>query len=62
MMAQAAVVCLAHQAHTSSVRLVVDGLEIGHIHELKLPGVRSAKAAPLLHPVAYYTLWNVPKE
>ena len=44
------------------VRLVVDGLEVGHVHELKLDGVRSAgKAAPLLHPIAYYTLWSIPK-
>jgi glucose/arabinose dehydrogenase len=45
-----------------SVRLTVDGLQIGHVHELKLPGVRSAgRNGPLLHPVAYYTLWNIPK-
>ena len=44
------------------VRLVVDGLEVGHVHELTLPGVRSAgRSAPILHPVAYYTLWNIPK-
>ena len=43
------------------VRLVVDGLQVGHVHELKLPGVRSAgKNTPLLHPVAYYTLWKIP--
>jgi len=45
------------------VRLVVDGLQVGHVHDLKLNGVRSAsKQAPLLHPVAYYTLWNIPKD
>lgn len=44
------------------VRLVVDGLEVGHIHELKLDGIKSAsKGSSLLHPIAYYTLWNVPK-
>ena len=44
------------------VRLVVDGMKIGSIHELKLDGVRSAKDAKLalLHPVAWYTLWNIP--
>jgi hypothetical protein len=42
------------------VRLVVEGLQIGHVHELALPGVRSAEGKPLLHPVAYYTLWNLP--
>ena len=43
------------------VTLGVDGLQIGHVHELSLPGVRSAKGSlPLLHPVAYYTLWRLP--
>jgi hypothetical protein len=39
-----------------SVRLVVDRLVVGHIHELHLPGVRSAAGEPLLHDVAYYTV------
>jgi glucose/arabinose dehydrogenase len=39
-----------------SVRLKIDGLQEGHVHELHLPGVRSAKGQPLLHPAAYYTL------
>ena len=43
-----------------SVRLVVDKLQEGHVHELRLPGVRSAKAQPLLHPAAYYTLNSIP--
>jgi glucose/arabinose dehydrogenase len=44
-----------------SVRLYVDGLQEGHIHDLTLPGVRSAEGQPLLHPQAYYTL-NYPLE
>lgn len=45
------------------VRLIVDGLQVGHVHELKLPGVRAETGnAPLLHPVAWYTLWNIPKQ
>ena len=45
------------------VRLVVDGLQIGHLHELKLDGVRSAdRSSHLLHPIAWYTLWNIPKQ
>src|SRR5262249_40575546 len=32
-----------------SVRLVVEGLEEGHVHELHLPGLRSAQGQPLLH-------------
>ncbi len=48
-------------ADARSVRLVVDKLEAGHIHELHLPGVRSAKGQPLLHPTAYYTLNYIPE-
>jgi hypothetical protein len=54
-----------------SVRLVVDGLQIGHVHELHADNLRSAGGEgaggaeggkPLLHPVAYYTLWNLPEK
>jgi hypothetical protein len=44
-----------------SVRLVVEGLQPGHVHELHLPGVRSRAGAPLLHPEAYYTLNRIPR-
>ncbi len=44
-----------------SVRLIISPLTKGHIHELHLDGVRSADAQPLLHPVAYYTLNEIPK-
>jgi hypothetical protein len=43
-----------------SVRLVVDGLQEGHIHDLAAAGVRSAEGKPLLHPQAYYTLNYIP--
>lgn len=43
-----------------SVRLYIDGLQEGHVHELHLPGVRSASKMPLLHDVGYYTLNYVP--
>ncbi len=45
------------------VHLVIDGMAIGSIHDLKLPGVKSAKDATvgLLHPQAWYTLWKIPK-
>jgi glucose/arabinose dehydrogenase len=45
-----------------SVRLVVEGLQRGHVHELKASGVRSAGGEPLLHPEAYYTLNYIPKK
>jgi len=39
-----------------SVRLTIDKLQRGHVHELHLTGVRSQDNLPLLHDVAYYTL------
>jgi hypothetical protein len=39
-----------------SVRLIIEGLQQGHVHELHLPGVRSSSGEPVLHPEAYYTL------
>lgn len=46
----------------TSVRLVIDGLIEGHIHEFHLPGVRSAAGSPLVHDAAYYTLNKIPAE
>ncbi len=43
-----------------SVRLTISPLTQGHIHELHLDGVRDASGQPLLHPVGYYTLNEVP--
>ncbi len=43
-----------------SVRLFVEGLVEGHIHDLKAAGVKSAEGLPLLHPQAYYTLNIIP--
>jgi len=45
---------------SKSVRLYVDGLQIGHVHDLKLPGLHSAEGEALLHPQAYYTLNYIP--
>lgn len=42
------------------VRLTIDPLTKGHIHELHLDGVKSASGEPLLHKVAYYTLNEIP--
>jgi glucose/arabinose dehydrogenase len=47
-------------ADSRSVRLVVEGLQPGHIHDLNAAGVRSAEGQPLLHPQAYYTLNYIP--
>jgi hypothetical protein len=45
-----------------SVRLYVDRLQEGHIHDLALPGVRSEDGQALLHPQAYYTLNYIPSK
>jgi len=45
-----------------SVRLVVDNLTRYYIHEINVPGIRSAdEQLPVLHPTAYYTLNNIPE-
>lgn len=43
------------------VRLHLNALQIGHVHELHLPGIRSVKGKSLLNPFAYYTLNTIPK-
>ena len=43
------------------VRLHVQGLQLGHIHELHADGVRNADGTKLLHSEAYYTLNRIPK-
>jgi glucose/arabinose dehydrogenase len=48
-------------ADGKSVRLRIDKLQEGHVHELHLDGVRSAGGQPLLHPAAYYTLNYLPQ-
>jgi azurin/glucose/arabinose dehydrogenase len=43
------------------VRLVVDGITEGYVHEIKAPGLRSyAQRQPLLHATGYYTLNAIP--
>lgn len=47
-----------------TVRLRVDGLRSGgegFVHEVSLPGVRSADGRALLHTVAYYTMQKRPR-
>lgn len=43
------------------VRLIVDSLKKTYIHVLRLDSIRSADKQSLLHPVAYYTLHNIPE-
>lgn len=49
-------------ADKKSVHLQIAGLQIGHVHELTVPGVRSKDGEPLLHKEAYYTLNYIPKK
>lgn len=44
-----------------SVRIVLDKVIEGSIHELHLNGVRSKEGKPLLHSVGYYTMNQVPE-
>jgi hypothetical protein len=44
-----------------SVYLEIDGLQEGHIHELKVPGIKSSGGESIVHPVAYYTLFYFPE-
>jgi glucose/arabinose dehydrogenase len=44
-----------------SVRLRMEPLTKGHIYELHLDGVKSTAGLPVLHPVAYYTLNEIPR-
>jgi hypothetical protein len=48
-------------ADRRSARLTIKGLQVGHVHELHLDGVRSVVGQPLLHPVVYYTLNYLPE-
>jgi hypothetical protein len=43
------------------VRLRVVGLVEGHVHELHLPGVRSADGGALVHDFCFYTLNRIPR-
>jgi glucose/arabinose dehydrogenase len=43
------------------VRLKIEGLVQGHVHQLTAKGVKSAKGESLWHPLAWYTLNEIPK-
>lgn len=44
------------------VRVYLDKVQEGHVHEFHLNGVKSAEGLPLLHKEAYYTLNYIPSE
>jgi azurin len=43
------------------VRLVVEGLKEGYIHEINAEGIKSETGMDLLHSVGYYTLNQIPE-
>lgn len=43
------------------VRIVVDNMRQYYLHEINVPGIRSASGLPVLHASAYYTLNNIPE-
>ncbi len=43
------------------VRMTLDGMKIGSVHELRAEKLTNKAGQKLLHPVAYYTLWAIPK-
>lgn len=47
-------------ADKMKVRLVVDSLRLGYIHEITVEGIRSATHYALLHNFGYYTLNQIP--
>ncbi len=48
-------------ADAHSVRLTVEGLRPGYVHELHAKGVRAITGEALLHNEAYYTLIEIPE-
>lgn len=42
------------------VRVVLDSIREGYIHEVKLKNFKAADGTPLLHDFAYYTMNNIP--
>ena len=51
---------IAVSADGRKVRLVLDSLKEGYIHEISAAGVRSTEHQGLLHSTGYYTLHNIP--
>jgi len=43
------------------VRLTIDPMTPGHVHELSFPGIKNEQDKPLVHAVAWYTLNALPK-
>lgn len=58
---QNAMIHMAHVAEDGlSVKLMVHGMRLGFIHQVKIAGVKSTSGQNLLHDTGYYTLNEVP--
>jgi azurin/glucose/arabinose dehydrogenase len=44
-----------------SVRIAIDSLRPGYVHEIRMSGVKSDAGAALLHDVGYYTVNQIPR-
>jgi azurin/glucose/arabinose dehydrogenase len=51
---------IALSADRLKVRLVLDSLRLGYLHEIRAEGIRSAEQNTLLHNFGYYTLNQLP--
>lgn len=47
-------------ADGKSMRIKLDKVQEGHVHEIHFPGIRSADGKPLWHDVFYYTMNQIP--
>ncbi|WP_109742390.1 hypothetical protein [Arcicella aurantiaca] len=45
----------------TKVRLVIDNLRLGYIHQITINGILNDQAQPLLHDLAFYTLNAIPE-
>jgi glucose/arabinose dehydrogenase len=58
---QVAITSARVAADGMSVRLMIDPIRAGYVHELHLDGVRNQTGAALLHKRAFYTLVEIPE-
>lgn len=55
------IVGIIPSADGKKVKLVLDSLIEGHIHEIKISNIESKEKQSLLHNAAYYTMNNIPE-
>ncbi|MEW4455896.1 hypothetical protein AB1L30_24725 [Bremerella sp. JC817] len=45
-----------------SLKITLDKVQEGHVHEIHFPGIRNENGEPLWHDVLYYTMNQIPSE